>query len=202
MSCFKVKFLKWIWNFHWSKILLQRYVFFAIFPFDLTQATSTVEKCTQSELYCNSYPGSLPELRLLEFWLPTFKVLPLGSGVSSWTKSASSIGMHSGSGLIMIEGIERLTPLLPLTNVEQVPILEGSTSFKISSSPLSLILMSGFLESFLALASALICSLLCLLRFFRTFRSPKKILTLRKTSKIKGRMTVVMVQVQWTYPMM
>ena len=56
MSCFKVKFLKWIWNFHWSKILLQRCVFLAIFPFDLTKATSTVEKCTQSELYCKFLP--------------------------------------------------------------------------------------------------------------------------------------------------
>ena len=41
---FKVKFLKSIWIFHWSKILLQRYVFLAIFPFDLTNTTSTVWK--------------------------------------------------------------------------------------------------------------------------------------------------------------
>ena len=41
MSCFKDKFLKSIWNFHWSKILLQRYGFLAIFPFDLTNTTST-----------------------------------------------------------------------------------------------------------------------------------------------------------------
>ena len=115
----------------------------------------------------------------------------------------------------MMEGMDRLIPLdpfpldtfpldpfpldpFPLTIVEQVTILDASISFKISSSPLSVPLtMSGFLESLVkALASALICSLLCLFRFFRTFRNPRKILTLRKTSKIKGTMTVVMVQVQ------
>ena len=39
--CFKVKFAKSIWNFHWSKILLQRHGFLAIFPLDLTNTTST-----------------------------------------------------------------------------------------------------------------------------------------------------------------
>ena len=44
MFCFKVKFAKSIWNFHWSKILLQRYGFLAIFHFGLTNTTSTVGK--------------------------------------------------------------------------------------------------------------------------------------------------------------
>ena len=36
MFCFKVKCVKSIWNFHWSKILLQRHRFSTTFPFDLT----------------------------------------------------------------------------------------------------------------------------------------------------------------------
>ena len=43
MFCFKVKFLKSIWKFHWSKILVQRHGFLAIFPFDWTKTTSTVK---------------------------------------------------------------------------------------------------------------------------------------------------------------
>ena len=49
MFCFKVKFVKPIWNFHWSKILLQLHRFSTIFHFDLTFTTSTgwkVLNCT------------------------------------------------------------------------------------------------------------------------------------------------------------
>ena len=43
MFCFKIKFPKSVWNFHWCKILLQWPVLSTIFPFDLTYATSNVE---------------------------------------------------------------------------------------------------------------------------------------------------------------
>ena len=42
--CCKVKFVKSIWNFHWSKILLQRHGFSTVFHFDLENTTSSVEK--------------------------------------------------------------------------------------------------------------------------------------------------------------
>ena len=51
MSCFKVKFLKSIWNFHWSKFLLQRHGFLAIIHFHLTYTTSSVKKFSKSGLY-------------------------------------------------------------------------------------------------------------------------------------------------------
>ena len=44
MYWFTLLVLKSIWNFHWSKILLQRYVNSTIFHFDLTNTTSTVGK--------------------------------------------------------------------------------------------------------------------------------------------------------------
>ena len=118
----------------------------------------------------------------------------------------SSIGTISGLGLMMMDGILRVpftladAVELPLTNVEQVSrrLMSSVADFNTSFSPFSETLMSALV----ALASALICSLLCLFRFFRTFLNPQMIEPLRKTSKINGMITVVMVQVQCTYPMM